>query len=515
MTITGAVAPLLEPILAGGAGAQHAALRMRDNSVTYAELRQDVLVIRDWLARNCVSATDRVVVCLPKAIETVEIILGVLAAGAAYVPLNHRLPIAQLRRTIDDLQPALVIATPDLARSLRGQGDEREGVRMAVAEGSGRGRALEPAGTVAGVTSRRLTASDHLAALLYTSGSTGEPKGIMLTEKNITSFVEWAANTFEISSTDRVVSHAPLHFDLSIFDIFCTLTRHGSLHLIDETTARFAGAVRALVQAGEISVWYSVPTALMQLQERRAFKDIGSLRLVLFAGEVFPVPVLRRMMDDLPAADFANLYGPTETNVCTYHRLPGAPASDLDPLPIGRPCEHLRVDVFDPAGHPVPAGETGEICVAGPSVMRGYWQQDELTRATRLPNRPDSYCTGDYGYTQPDGLLMFVGRRDHQVKVRGHRVELLALEATLNAHPQVQESAALLVPDGRDGGILVAFVVPRDEAVASADICRFIEARLAPSYQPHRIEWLPEMPRTANGKADRTVLLARARSMNA
>jgi non-ribosomal peptide synthetase component F len=256
----------------------------------------------------------------------------------------------------------------------------------------------------------------------------------MLTHANISSFVEWAADIFQVSSEDRIANHAPLHFDLSIFDVFAGLARHATVHLIDDTTARFPGAIRALIDSMRISVWYSVPTALMRLEERHALKGASSLRLILFAGEVFPVPALRRLMDDLPTPEYANLYGPTETNVCTYYRLPGMPSAG-EPLPIGSPCEHLKVSLRDCEGAPVAPGESGEICVAGPAVMEGYWRRPDLTRAVRLPGQDNSYRTGDYGYTRADGLLMLNGRRDQQAKLRGHRIELLALEATLNAHP--------------------------------------------------------------------------------
>ena len=332
----------------------------------------------------------------------------------------------------------------------------------------------------------------------------------MLSHRNIQSFVEWAARAFEISSTDNVANHAPLHFDLSVFDIFATLARHGTVHLIDETTAQFPGAIRALIDSARISVWYSVPTALVRLQERHALKGASSLRLVLFAGEVFPVPALRRLMADLPQPEYANLYGPAETNVCTCYRLPGAPGSDGEALPIGRPCEHLDVTLRDPDGAQVLPGETGEICVAGPAVMAGYWRRPEATRAARLGGREDSYRTGDYGYARADGLLMLTGRRDQQAKLRGHRIELLALEAALNAHPGVHEAIALAVPDERTGGELVVYAVARGEPLALSEVRNFVGARLAPSYRPDRIEWLSEMPRTASGKCDRAQLRGRA-----
>jgi amino acid adenylation domain-containing protein len=513
MTVTADISPLVATVVASGpAGASQPAITLRDRSLSYGELRRDVIAVSEWLRKRGCRSGDRVALYLPKTIETVELVLGILAAGAAYVPLNPHLPHAAVRQILHDLEPFLLITDAAASRKLCDGPDALMGIRIATVGGSGFPLGLElvaPDGAGRGAMD---AAFDDLAVLLYTSGSTGVPKGIALSHRNVMSFVDWAGETFAMSSADQVTSHAPLHFDLSTFDLFCTLSRHGTIHLIDEPTTKFAGAVRNLIAERRVSVWYSVPTALMQLQERNALGGLDSLRLVLFAGEVFPVPALRRVMEALPAPDYANLYGPTETNVCTYYRLPGMPAADAEFLPIGLPCEHLDVSILDTDGNDVAPGETGEICVAGPAVMQGYWNRAELTRASRVAGRRDSYRTGDYGYRRADGMIMYSGRRDQQVKVRGHRIELLALEAALNAHPEVKEAVAVVASDARGGAMLQAFIVARQQPVAAAEIARHIGSRLAPYYQPDRVEWLDEMPRTSSGKCDRVSLLSRARS---
>lgn len=497
--------PLIAPIFADGtAGSDQTALTHSGRRVSYAELRANVTAIAEWLVRAGVKPGDRVAILLPKSIEAVELIFAALATGAAYVPINHKLPDFAVRPILRDVQPRLVVMDAVRATELMQAGDVA-GLRIAVIGRNG----LMIVNAASG--DEPISSPDgDLAAILYTSGSTGEPKGIMLSAQNILSFVEWAASTFSFTSADRVANHAPLHFDLSILDIFATLSRHGAVHLLDETTTRFPGAMRGLIDKERISVWYSVPTALVHLEERHALKGADSLRLILFAGEVFPMPALRRLMQELPGPQYANLYGPTETNVCAYYRLPGIPASDSDVLPIGKPCEHLEIRLCDSDGGTVAAGETGEICVAGPSVMRGYWRQPERTEATKLRGRNDSYRTGDYGYARADGLLMLKGRRDQQAKLRGHRVELLALEAVLNAHPGLKEAVASVVPDERAGGLLVVHAVARSGRPEFSEIKTFLAARLAPYYQPDRIEWLWELPRTATGKCDRSLLRSMA-----
>jgi amino acid adenylation domain-containing protein len=511
MTAIGRTSPLLEPILGLG-GDERIALCATDASVSYGQLRRDTALICDALRRHGIGSGDRVGICLPKRISTVETILGILAAGATYVPLNPRLPPAQLLRLLSDLRPSMVIASPQTAHALReAHAEASAGFGLRLAAIAARNGAVEldltdiiPGEAVAG-------SSADAAVILYTSGTTGEPKGIMLSHENLKSFVDWAAATFEISEADRLTSHAPLYFDLSIFDIFCGLSRRASVHLIDETAAQFPGAIRNLVASAGITVWYSVPTALVRLQERQALKGIASLRLILFAGEIFPVPILRQLMADVPAPEYVNLYGPTETNVCTYHRLPGPPDSDLDELPIGRACEHLEVHILDSEGHPVRPGETGELCVTGPAVMRGYWRRPEATAATRLRDRADSYLTGDYGCLRSDGVLMFGGRRDQQIKVRGYRVELLALQAALNAHPHIREAAVVFIPQTRRGGAVAAFLVAKGPRPTSGEIRAFVADRLPPQYQPDYVEWVPELPLTPTGKCDRARLISDAK----
>jgi acyl-coenzyme A synthetase/AMP-(fatty) acid ligase len=218
-------------------------------------------------------------------------------------------------------------------------------------------------------------------------------------------------------------------------------------------------------------------------------------------------------MNSLPAPEYANLYGPTETNVCTYYRLPGPPASDVDALPIGRACEHLRVDIRDDGGAVVNERETGEICVSGPNVMVGYWRRRELTENSRLRGDPNSYRTGDYGYVRQDGMIMFAGRRDQQVKIRGHRIELLALEAALLANPEVRDAVVVTGPAEGMQDALIAFLVARNGRADGATIREFLGKRLPPYYQPDRIHWMDEIPLTPTGKSDRAKLRSEARGL--
>ena len=474
--------PLVAPLLAAGGAAP--AMRAGSLLLSREELRDQVLATAGWLHRAGIGPGARVAFALPKGIEALRLLLATLAAGAAYVPLNHRLAPPALAAILADLRPDLLVAPP---AAIAGAEARLPGLRHAAAP-------MAPIERLSGATAA-LPSPPGLAAILFTSGSTGAPKGIMLSHDNIGVFASWAAREFGLRAADQVASHAPFHFDLSTFDIFAALAQGACLHLLAETDAAFPGAVRRFIGDAAITVWYSVPTALAALQQRDALRGLASLRHILFAGEVFPTPALRRCMHDLPATRFANLFGPTETNVFAFHHLTAPPASDDDPVPIGTPCPHAEVTLSD----------AGEMLVAGPGVMLGYWQRPDLTAASRVDGRPDSYRTGDHATRRPDGALLFAGRRDHLVKLHGHRVELLGLEAVLQAHPAVAEAVAVVTSDQR----LAVFLVERHR-VTDDDLRAAVAARLGPAYRPSIFVRLNAMPRSSNGKADRGELRARA-----
>jgi amino acid adenylation domain-containing protein len=277
-----------------------------------------------------------------------------------------------------------------------------------------------------------LRVETDLAYILYTSGSTGTPKGVMISHRNSLGFVEWVADTFEVSPDDRLSSHAPLHFDLSILDVFVAMKSGASLALVPDGTSTFPLRLAQWMESNAISIWYSVPSilTLLLLKGRLDRVDLGRIRLLIFAGEVFPTKYLRDLMRALPRATFVNLYGPTETNVITWFRVPPLADDQNEPIPIGWPCANTDIFVVDEEGRRVTEpGRKGELYARGVTVAQGYWGDPEKTGRSFIqnpfqPHFPDrAYRTGDIVSLDEAGCYRLIGRRDRMIKSRGHRIE--------------------------------------------------------------------------------------------
>jgi len=350
---------------------------------------------------------------------------------------------------------------------------------------------------------------DGLAYILYTSGSTGSPKGVMLSHRAGASFVDWCSEAFEPSCEDRFSSHAPLHFDLSILDVYLSLKHGGTLVLVGEELGKTPARLAPLISERRLSIWYSTPSILSLLAQygRMDQHDYSSVRIVLFAGEVFPVKHLRAIKALLPQARFFNLYGPTETNVCTFYEIPAGPVPDErhEPYPIGKACSHFRSRVVDENGRELPPGVEGELCVSGAGVMDGYWNLAEQTERAFLEGRGAQgwYRTGDIVVEGTDGDYICVGRRDRMVKKRGYRVELGEIEAGLYRHPAVKEAAVVALPDAESGVRVKAFLACHDGKRPSVIELKAFCGDNLPAYMvPDVFAFEDALPKTSTDKID-------------
>jgi amino acid adenylation domain-containing protein len=500
---------------AAGANPDGEAVRCRGQSLTYGQLESASASLARTLAEAGVRKGDRVAIHLPKGVETVAAVYGVLRAGAVYVPLDPKAPIPRVTGIAADCAVAAVVSTASRGPALLEALPHRPALAVLVGSDSDPGRAGLPVPSVGyeeaagsgGEAPGVALIDDDLAYILYTSGSTGIPKGVMLSHRAALTFVEWAVRRIGVRPDDRLSNHAPLHFDLSVFDLFAAALVGAPVVLVPEDTAYFGASLVELIGDEDITVWYSVPSALM-LVARALGTPLPRLRVVIFAGEVYPTPRLRELARALPDAELWNLYGPTETNVCTYYPVDRVPEDDR-PIPIGRACENTEVFALKEDGSVAGVGEVGELLVRGGNVMKGYWGRPEVTAKVLVPNPaspiPDPvYRTGDLVRLREDGDYDFLGRRDHQIKSRGYRIELGDIEAAMTAHPAVAEGIAVALPHEEWGTeIAVCVVLKPGAALTDREIKRHIGGLLPRYMIPTRVAFLDDLPRTSTGKADR------------
>lgn len=491
-------------------------------SITYQELEAVSNQLAYILQKQGIEKGDRVGICLPKSIEAIVAIFGILKAGAVYVPLNPSAPPKWLESAIANCQMKALIISQQKCKGL----DIAQIQTLILLDESEISKSAKSAKTVTWqqVLEAPSTAifadrtEDDLAYILYTSGSTGEPKGVAIDHRAALNFINWSCECFQVSATDRVANHAPLHFDLSVFDIFTTIKAGGSAIVVPDRLSIFPQELAKFISQQQITIWYSVPSVLIQLvlQGNLENYNYSHLRHILFAGDVFPMKYLRKLMELIPTAQYHNLYGPTETNVCTYYPVTKIPEKG-ESLPIGKACANNRVYALDERGEIANVGEMAELYVQGPSLMKGYWGQPEKTKLVLVSgpkflgwSQEKAYKTGDLVKQDAEGNYIFIGRRDRTVKSRGYRIDLDAIEAILYRHPQVKEVAAIAIPNEEIGHQIQAFVVAfaeGDRPLNSTQLKSFA-AEYLPKYSiPHQIEFRESLPTTSTGKIDRNKLI--------
>lgn len=485
-----------------------------DTAITYQDLNQLSNQLRDKLTQLGVRPGDRVGIYLRKSIDTVASIFGILKAGAAYAPVDPGAPPARNAYIFGDCTVKVIILENRFVEKLCEEfSSQTEIPPLLVLDGAGGGNylksALETANTdtpILPVVPER--SPDDLAYILYTSGSTGKPKGVMLSHENALSFIDWCSEVFEPNKNDRFSSHAPFHFDLSILDVYVSIKHGATLVLIDEAIGKDPIRLAPLISNKRISIWYSTPSILSFLAqygrlEQYAFPD---LRLMLFAGEVFPIKHLRMLKDLLPKPRYFNLYGPTETNVCTYFEVPVIiPTDYTKPFPIGAACSHYRIRVVDEDGHDVGRGQTGELIAAGPGVMQGYWNLPERTATAFLVDSSGErwYKTGDIVVQDEDGNYLYLSRRDRMVKKRGYRVELGEIEAGIYRHPDVKEVAVVALSNDENGVQITAFLsFKTGQNPSRIELKRFCAENLPTYMIPDFFSFMESLPKTSTDKID-------------
>ncbi len=500
----------------------------RDEKITYQELDVVTNQLAAVLQEDGVRPGDRVGIFINKTIPVIISIQAILKAGGVYVPLDPNAPLARLGYIIRDCGIRCLLTSSKKAAVLPEMFPQDNPLEVVIVTDDGAAppempmvkTVLWPDVINRSETSTPLNSSieTDLAYILYTSGSTGAPKGVMISHLNALTFVNWGFETFNVTADDRLSNHAPLHFDLSIFDVFVSFKAGATLVLVPEGTSTFPIRLADWIEKNQISVWYSVPSVLsmMVLHGRLERHTFTNLRTILFAGEVFPVKYLRQLMTLIPQAEYYNLYGPTETNVITYFHVPQLDPGQVKPIPIGKACTNMEVFALDDDGNLITEpGQEGELYGRGSCVAQGYWGDAEKTNQVFIPNplqphfQETVYRIGDIVTREEDGNYIFIGRRDHMIKSRGYRIELGEIEAALYSHADVREAGVVAIPDDVIGNRLKAFVVVNGTDAADAQQLRKFCADQIPAYMvPEMIEFRQTLPKTSTGKIDRRSLAA-------
>ena len=491
------------------------------SSLTYRQLSGRARRVAGFLIDGGVSPGDRVGIVLPKSLEAVCAIYGALTAGAAYVPLDFAAPAAWVGGVLSDCGCRVAIVD---SRCRELVADIAARMKVVVVGEEGEGGCEVPAhhswteiserGAIAGSMVTR--EPDDLAYILYTSGSTGQPKGVMLSHRNAATFVDWCADAFGITEHDRFGSHAPFCFSISIFDLFVCIRAGAMLCLIPEEMGRNPRLLVKFIVERQISIWKSTPAVLSLVIEFGAphEDDLASIRLVIFGGSVFPIGQLRHLAGMLPRARIFNHWGCTETNGCIYARVPSSISEQRkEPWPLGFPSSHCSVLLLDEESGRE-SNETGMMYISSASVSLGYWNRPAETGAAFVwRSQKRWYRTGDIVRYDPHDGFIYVGRRDRMVKRRGNRIELGEIERALFAHPGLHEAAVVALPDSEEGARIAAFVVAIGPPKPSIIELKIHCAKALPAYMaPDYFVFLDSLPRTSSGKADYQGLQAMAQA---
>ena len=510
------------------------AVVLGDISITYGELDSMSSRLATSLVQLGIRKGDRVGIRLKKSVESIISLFGIMKAGAIYVPIDPLAPAVRSNHIIRNSGIECLITSFQEMSAFLTDMEAEPTLRKAIIVGSNGKDSLNQH---AGVDCRSweevlnvkplgydctCLADIQPAYILHTSGSTGIPKGVVISHRNALSFVDMATDFFEISEDDRIASHAPLHFDLSVFDIFASVKKGSTIVLVPEFLSTFPVKLAEFIDRKEISIWNSVSSVLTMLADKGMLErfDYDSLRLVHFSGDIMPAKYLRILKKNMRNAAFYNIYGQTEANSSMFYKVNDIPDDAAWKIPIGKPFPNFDVFAVNDRNEVISQhGEAGELHIKSSTVALGYWGDDEKTmdKFVQEPGntsfRSTVYKTGDMVQRDEKGNYIFIGRKDHMIKSRGYRVELSEIELVLTSHPSVKQTVVVAVPDELIGNRIVAYIAKSEED--NIDLHDLLDycSRFLPKYMvPESIEVLNTLAKTSTGKIDRSLFMQDALS---
>ncbi len=470
-------------------------------SVTFHELRMQAMALATQMIRKGLFKKP-IVVYLEKGVDVLVSFMGAAYSCNFYSPIDIDMPASRVNKILEVLQPSLVVTTAALREAFEAydyQGDYMIFEEVSVTEADE--EAID--------ATRGKGIDTDLLYVLFTSGSTGVPKGVTINHRSVIDYIDWVTETFDITEQDSFGNQAPFYFDNSILDIYSTVKSGATTYIIPKNL--FAQPVLLLeyLKERKINTIFWVPSALIVVAKLKAFRNVDlsdTLHRVLFCGEVMPNKQLNTWRKFLPDVLYANLYGPTEiTDACTYYIVDREFADD-EPLPIGIPMANTDILVLNDKDELVTGDEVGELCVRGTSLSMGYYRNPEKTREAFVQNPlnlcvPETiYRTGDLVKYNDYGEIVYLSRKDFQIKHMGHRIELGEIETAVSSLPEIALCCCLY--DEKRQKIVLFIEEELDKAYINEQI-----SRLVPEYMlPNKVVTLQKMPINANGKIDRVKL---------
>lgn len=471
-------------------------------SYTYKQYHDKAIGIADVILATEVGNRKPIVVYINKSIKVLASFMGIAYSGNFYSPIDVDMPAQRVNRILEVLEPVMVITTRELKKEFAQfdyKGEFLIYEDIAPMESSEQVK-----------TSLEKIIDMDLLYVLFTSGSTGMPKGVCITHRGVIDYTDWVTETFEITSEDTFGNQAPFYFDNSILDIYSAMKTGATVYIIPKLL--FMQPVRLLeyLKDNNINTIFWVPSAMMVVSKLKAFRNVdvtGTLKRVLFAGEVMPNKQLNIWRKYLPDALYANLYGPTEiTDVCTYY-IVDREFQDDETLPIGIPTKNMEIIVLDEEDHLVTEpGVVGELCIRGSGVATGYYKNPERTAQAFVQNPLNDayeekiYRSGDLVEYNEYHEIIYLSRKDFQIKHLGHRIELGEIETAVSSLPGVAMNCCLY--DEKRSRIVL--FIDKD---MTKDEVNTLLTNMVPEYMlPGKVIYMDAMPLNANGKIDRVAL---------
>lgn len=467
-------------------------------SITFIQMREEARNVSEKL-RFLGESPVPVAIYMQKSIEAIITMLGTLYSGHFYSPIDPEMPVSRIALIFDVLSPAVVLTTKELESPAKLLFTDTLVYEDIVSE------------KTSFSSHNSLSNETQLLYVLFTSGSTGVPKGVMVREHSVLNYMNWLSKTFHFSEDTCIGNQAPLYFDSSVFDIFPSFVFGATVHLCDKSM--FTEPLELLNYLGKnkINTIAWVPSVFQFLVKFKAFELVSldeTLKFVAFGGAIMPTKTLNALINYLPSSIFVNLYGPTETTVDCCSHIITEEIPENETVPIGFPIDNVQLWVVDSEGQRITEpGQTGELCVSGACLASGYYKNEDITNEVFVKNpfhetTPQvMYKTGDLVQYHPNGALLYIARKDQQIKYLGHRIELEEIEAACLRIEHIHQCACLY--DTQKNRI----VLFTDANISKKHIKDQLKLFLPRYMQPHSIVILKELPLNLSGKIDKNKLL--------